>query len=569
MVNIRCKDAKLWPSAGVREHVGRFTGHIPAPGIGTQFDPCEIDVITLPRLRTRNDSPSYTLFWLPHVHSAHSASTDSACCPTYSLLGDPSAGDTITVKSISESMQLDLGHRHNVEILAGGPSGEARCCRRVIINFPWRSRLGLVYCLLSIPLLPILHRSTLQHMSEENVDEFEEGSSGGGSRRHVPNPEGRNQYKHCPRKDDPVLEQAFTATITRRRKLLGLKGSGATTQTLPETEKRQLILDQMAKHPSRGLGPRRMKEAIALDSGVQLTRDYISEEMHKLDPTGFVQRHPKSKKKHRTVLIVRGPDFEWSCDGHDKLSAIGFPIWGVRDVWSGKWHGIWVVPSNRVKVVIAYLYLRLVKQRGGMPLQTTTDRGSETTGVYAFASALREEFAADLPVDELPAHRFLPSIENTTIERGWLRLRLEWGDDVKIFWEAGRDIYDEMNPGHYELAQYLWPKLIQQELDALCEKLNNHKPRRDRNKLNPSGVAPNVAYTLAERYGGERGGLQPVDTKLIDTLMEDLGGEELVRFVSREYEERADTMFATLQIDKLTFHNVWHVFELMLPLMMS
>ncbi|TFK78072.1 hypothetical protein K466DRAFT_507789, partial [Polyporus arcularius HHB13444] len=423
-------------------------------------------------------------------------------------------------------------------------------------------------------------------MSENEADEFEQGSSGRASRRHIPNPEGRNQHKNCPSKDDPVLEQALqdyqrrnitskeqiqalllaehgisigTATITRRRKLLGLKGSGATTRALPETEKRQLILDQMAKHPTRGLGPRRMKEAIALDSGVQLTRDYVHQEMRNLDPAGFVQRHPKSKKKHRTVLIVRGPDFEWSCDGHDKLSAIGFPIWGVRDVWSGKWHGIWVVRSNRLKKTIAYLYLRLVKQRGGMPLQTTTDRGSETTGVYAFASALREEFAADLPVDELPAHRFLPSIENTTIERGWLRLRLEWGDDVKIFWEAGKDVYDEMDPDHYDLVQYLWPKLIQQELDALCDKLNNHKTRKDRNKLNPSGVAPNIAYTLPERYGGERGGLQPVDTGLIERLMEDLGGEDLVRFVSHEYEDRADAVFATLGVEKLTFHNVWNV----------
>ncbi|RDX41373.1 hypothetical protein OH76DRAFT_1423158 [Lentinus brumalis] len=454
--------------------------------------------------------------------------------------------------------------------------------------------------------------------------EFETGRSREGRRCSAPNPTGRNQHRNCrmspslielyeppenvvraATKDDSRVEEALrdyqrrnivnketikqlllaehgiemsTATITRRRKLLGLKGSGATTKSLPETQKRQLILDQMAKHPTpkwRSTPPvvlahgvsRRV--SLATRSSVYpdiLSRDYISAEMHALDPDGFVIRQPKSKKKHRVALVVLGPDFEWSCDGHDKLSGIGFPIWGVRDVWCGKWLGLWVVPNNRLKRVIAYLYLRLVKERGGMPVQTTTDRGSETTGVYAFASALREEFSRDLPVDQLPAHRFLPSIENTTIERGWLRLRLEWGDDVKLFWEAGKDIYNEMDPRQYELVQYLWPKLIQQELDSLRERLNNHKPRRDNAKLTPTGVAPAVAYTLAERYGGERG-LQPVDTKLIEGLMEELGGEDLVRFVSRDYEARADEIFSTIGVEKLSFANVWMVFERMLPLM--
>lgn len=63
-----------------------------------------------------------------------------------------------------------------------------------------------------------------------------------------------------------------TATIVRRRRDLGIKASGATTREMSMTEKRQLILDQLAKHPSRGMGPRRIQEAIAADTGVQLTR---------------------------------------------------------------------------------------------------------------------------------------------------------------------------------------------------------------------------------------------------------------------------------------------------------
>jgi hypothetical protein len=81
-----------------------------------------------------------------------------------------------------------------------------------------------------------------------------------------------------------------------------------------------------------------------------------------------------------------------------------------------------------------------------MPIQSTTDCGSETTDLYGFANALREAFAPHFDIDELPAHVFLKSIHNITIECGWLRLRLQWGDNVKIFWDAGAGIYNPSDP---------------------------------------------------------------------------------------------------------------------------
>lgn len=37
----------------------------------------------------------------------------------------------------------------------------------------------------------------------------------------------------------------------------------------------------------------------------------------------------------RFPIISRGSNGQWSCDGHDKLSAWGFQFCGIRDVWSG------------------------------------------------------------------------------------------------------------------------------------------------------------------------------------------------------------------------------------------
>lgn len=88
--------------------------------------------------------------------------------------------------------------------------------------------------------------------------------------------------------------------------------------------------------------------------------------MRTYDPEGFTLREPKVKRIHRTALISIGPHEYWSMDGHDKLTRIGFPVYGIRDVWSGKWLGLWTVPNNRLKNIIAYLYLSLVEEVEGM-----------------------------------------------------------------------------------------------------------------------------------------------------------------------------------------------------------
>jgi hypothetical protein len=140
-----------------------------------------------------------------------------------------------------------------------------------------------------------------------------------------------------------------------------------------------------------------------------LFRGFINNEMRKQDPEGFTNREPAiGKKVLRTPLIALGPHHKWSADGHDKLLRLGFPIYGIRDKWSGKWLGLWVVPNNRLKLAVAFLYLSLVKDLGGvlyfnliylthssidinlgMPIQSTTDAGSETTLMFALANALR------------------------------------------------------------------------------------------------------------------------------------------------------------------------------------
>lgn len=70
---------------------------------------------------------------------------------------------------------------------------------------------------------------------------------------------------------------------------------------------------------------------------------------------------------------------------------------------------------------------------------------------------------------------------------------------------------------------------------------------------------------MPQKYGGENC-LLPVDTDVIDKLMEEIG-EDAVQFVTPEYAEQAQAVYDTLQLGQLSFHNVWLVFLAMLPLM--
>lgn len=88
--------------------------------------------------------------------------------------------------------------------------------------------------------------------------------------------------------------------------------------------------------------------------------------MRRLDPGGFDIHRPQTHKKFRIPLVNLGPHHEWSGDSHDKLAKIGFPVYGICDVWTvSRWLGLWTVPNNRLKLAIAYLWLSLVKQLGG------------------------------------------------------------------------------------------------------------------------------------------------------------------------------------------------------------
>jgi len=274
------------------------------------------------------------------------------------------------------------------------------------------------------------------------------------------------------------------------------------------------------------------------------------------------------KKIQRFFKYFIGINERWAGDGHDKLNKIGIMIWAVVDDATSKWLGAWVVPNNRLGVVVAYLALSLIEEMGGIPLQFTTDCGSETTQLYGIMNALREILHPEYCSNELPAHVFLRSVHNVSIERSWLRLRMGLGDNAIKWFEYGinEGMYNQYDYANCVVCRWLWAKLTKQELRSWVAYANGVPMRKDKDKPGPSGMSRNEAYTLYESWGG-RDCLLPVENmELIRELKEELGGAELLEFCDPELSARAQDAFNSLGKVNLQFDNVWMVFQQILPL---
>jgi hypothetical protein len=170
--------------------------------------------------------------------------------------------------------------------------------------------------------------------------------------------------------------------VKRRRKELDLKGSGSTMRTIDPATAEQLVIDQMDKDPAKRSGVRTIQQKIAFENAIHLTRylttdtpimflmihlirDHVSAVMHTHDSDAFASREPTAKKVFRVKKYPIGIHHRWSADGHDKLYKIGFPIWAIIEDATAKWLGAWVVPSNRMGDIVAYLFLCVVEKYGG------------------------------------------------------------------------------------------------------------------------------------------------------------------------------------------------------------
>ncbi|KAJ6620215.1 hypothetical protein B0H10DRAFT_1946268 [Mycena sp. CBHHK59/15] len=155
---------------------------------------------------------------------------------------------------------------------------------------------------------------------------------------------------------------------------------------------------------------------------MMIPRDMVHKIMVEHFPLGFDTRFSGKRKTAipPVALTAMGPFHEVSCDGHEKLGKqaldmgdIGLPIYGYKDTWSGTLLSI--------------------------PLQMTTDKGSEIGWQFAIQDALRHAFAPDVDPDVYAICRIIKSVHNTFIKGFWCWFKEKMGLNLKAVILWGKD----------------------------------------------------------------------------------------------------------------------------------
>ncbi|KZS86609.1 hypothetical protein SISNIDRAFT_420719, partial [Sistotremastrum niveocremeum HHB9708] len=302
------------------------------------------------------------------------------------------------------------------------------------------------------------------------------------------------------------------SSLKRLRRKYSIPSSRKSIVNVSKTAAVQLVMNKMQDDLAGERGIGWVKHSLANDL-TPIPRDFVRKVMLALDPLGTSRRFPgKIKDKPlRGRLTAIGPGAEINCDGHDKLGAqaltmgdIGLPIYGMKDKYSGYVLHLVVVPNNRLETAIGHVYLDMLEQHKKFPLQVTVDKGSETGIMGGCQIALRNAFTPDIDQQKYPPVVAIPSTRNTVIEGFWRWFRNATGKTLFILTvhlQQGKTAgyFDSGNPLHIPVFNFIWPSIVQNELDRYKEEWNNHKIRRQKDKMMPSGFTPRTVFIAAEQ----------------------------------------------------------------------
>ncbi|KAJ7433582.1 hypothetical protein B0H11DRAFT_1939354 [Mycena galericulata] len=347
-------------------------------------------------------------------------------------------------------------------------------------------------------------------------------------------------------------------------------------KAIPREVADQQILNEMADDANKYRGTATVQHNLAL-AGFNIPRRIVRETMLLNDPDGVDARYPGRKKIKRAQLKAHGTWQEIHCDGYEKLGSlalqmggVGLPIYGMKDKWGGEILYLSVIPDDRHSDVIAHVFLDFIETYGAIPQQTTTDKGSETGNIYAITTGLKTVYAPQIDLARYPAFVALKSTNNTPIESLWHWFQDQCGKNLLVHITKGRDegIFNPNNQIHVHLFNWIWPPIIQGELDHFTERWNSHIIRRQRNKLMPSGVSPNELYAHPEYYGGRCFAI-PVPQAAIDAFRANirLTRDAALSWVPAEFDTIAFQVYELLGSPVCSAETAWDLFSKMASIM--
>lgn len=206
------------------------------------------------------------------------------------------------------------------------------------------------------------------------------------------------------------------------------------------------------------LGYRFMWQRLRDKYRLSVKQSTVLEILRVLDPEGVEARSRYRLKRRRYRMA--GPNYLWHCDGYDKLKKFGFAIHGCVDGYSRKVLWLHVATSNNKPEIVAYYYLKCVRELGFLPTMIRSDRGSDNTIIDQLQIALRfhhEDSCAG--VDSFLKGK---STSNERIEKFWNHLRNHSMDFFISLFKTMQDqnILDISNVLHIEVLCYCFGDLI-------------------------------------------------------------------------------------------------------------
>lgn len=119
------------------------------------------------------------------------------------------------------------------------------------------------------------------------------------------------------------------------------------------------------------------------------------------------------------------------------------------------------------------------------------------------------------------------------------------------------------------LFQWLWPQIVQKQLDFFQLYWNTHHVRKQAKKKMPSGGTPNDFFSRPEDFGGARMTIPVNDPGIVPALRETLpiSREDAYRWVDDEFAAAAQSVYEQLGRPVLKLETGWNIFGRMSPML--
>nr|OQO22884.1 hypothetical protein B0A51_08610 [Rachicladosporium sp. CCFEE 5018] len=267
-----------------------------------------------------------------------------------------------------------------------------------------------------------------------------------------------------------------------------------------------------------------------------------------------VEPRRQKAKRHRGKIIVPGPLYSLSMDGHCKLEKWGIQIYAAIDVYSRHIVWIYIGITGRSQVSVLAQYLATAKHKGVIPLLIRADRGAETCLAAAAHFALSQQArtkADGTPLTISDAFRPGTSKENVSIEVWWnqqTRSTLgRWRQYFDTLNDADLYVRDRLADRLAFLAVYI-PIIRTESLDFV--QVWNHHPIRKQKGDHIISGRPYQMYNYPELSSGIACGV-PVDQEALDRMIADVIGFDLDEYLPAHTKQWCDEELIALGFEGL------------------